>query len=77
LDVGQVVQRELKLLHRFCNQLLGLRQLVGVIELLIAEPFEAVELVMALLYLTECEAPPTTIWRITLPAFAASMGSLP
>ena len=61
LDVGEVVEGELQLLHRLGDQLLGLWQVVGVVEFLVAEPLEGVELVVVLLDLVDGEAAPAAL----------------
>ena len=61
LHVGEVVEGELELLHGLGDQLFGLGQLVGIVELLVTEPLEGVELVVTLLDLIDSEAAPPAI----------------
>src|ERR1035437_5589935 len=53
LHVSKVVQRKLKLFHRLRDQLLGVSQLVWIVELLVTKPLEGVKLVMLRLDLGE------------------------
>ena len=64
MDVSEVVQCKLEFFHRFGYEFLGLGQVVGVVGLLIADPLEAVELVVMVLDLAEGEALPATFHRV-------------
>ena len=61
MDVSKIIERELELLHCLRDQLLRLRQVIGIVELFVADPLEAVELVVVLLDLVEGEAAPAIL----------------
>ena len=64
LELMQVAHCCLQLRDRVGDQFFRVEQLVGVVQLLVAEPLEAVELVVALLDLVDGEAAPAVLRRV-------------
>src|SRR3989442_15243720 len=73
LHVAELVEREAKLLHHFGDQLLGLRQVIHVLDVLVSNPLESVEFVVARSYLVASERAPTALGRITFTALDAAV----
>ncbi len=55
------------------DEFAGLWKLIGVVELLVADPLESVELVVVLLDLVDREAAPATVARVSLAALAPAV----